>query len=326
MQPGAPAAALTAMHELRVPFEAMASHCEVVIAGLDDEAAGRALAQLAIDEVRRIEITYSRYRPDSIVSRLNAAAGGAPLVCDSETLALLAYAHTLYEASDGLFDITSGVLRRAWDFKAGRIPSGAELAAVRALIGWPRVERDGPQVRLPQAGMEIDFGGFGKEYAADRAGALLAAQGVQHGYVNLGGDLRVMGPRPDGRPWMIGIQDPRQPDALVATIPLHQGGLATSGDYERFFEADGQRYCHILDPRSGRPVTWWRTVSVLAPLAVIAGNCSTIAMLKQQQGLDFLQASGMDYLAVDHQGVIHLKDAAQAPPGPPAASRASPRG
>ena len=306
----------SAMNLLRLPFEAMACRCEVVIDGvaaLGGAAQVQVLAQRAVDEVRRIEHTYSRYRPDSIVSRINAAAGGKPVECDDETVALLTYAHTLYEASDGLFDITSGVLRRAWDFKAHRVPSAAELDALRPLIGWPQVQREGKQVRLARAGMEIDFGGFGKEYAADRAGALLATLGVQHGYVNLGGDMRVLGPKADGRPWMIGIQHPRKPRELMASIPLQRGGLATSGDYERFFAADGKRYCHILDPRSGQPVSYWRTVSVLAPLAVVAGNGSTIAMLMQERGLDFLRASGLDFLAVDHQGLIYRRDAEPTP-------------
>ncbi len=295
---------------LHVPFEAMACHCEIALAGLPDEASSRALAAQAIAEVRRIETKYSRYRADSIVSRINAAAGGDPVACDDETLSLLDYANSMHQSSGGLFDITSGVLRRAWNFKQPRVPTEAELAPLRALIGWPEVQRDGALLRLPRAGMELDFGGFGKEYAADRAGALLATQGLRHGYVNLGGDFRVIGPKPDGSPWMMGIQHPRQRGALVATIPVSQGGLATSGDYERFFELDGRRYCHILDPRSGMPVTQWQTVSVLAPLARVAGHCSTVAMLLQAEGLRFLEASGMDYLAVDQQGHIHLKDAA----------------
>ena len=299
------------MRTFRIPFQAMASACEVVLAAAD-EAQAMAWATVAVHEVARIETTYSRYRADSIVSRINAAAGAAPVECDDETLALLDHAQALYDNSSGLFDITCGVLRRAWDFKAARKPSQAELAPLRALIGWPRVERSGRQIRLPEAGMEIDFGGFGKEYAADRAGAVLQQHGVQHGYVNLAGDMRVIGPRPDGTPWRMGIQHPRQRDQLVATLPVSQGGLATSGDYERYFEQDGQRYCHILDARSGQPVTHWQSISVLAPLAVLAGNCCTIAMLKQDQALDFLEASGMNYLAVDRQGAIHVKEMAAA--------------
>jgi thiamine biosynthesis lipoprotein len=299
------------MRTFRIPFKAMASACELVLA-VDDEPEAQAMAAAAIAEVQRIEAKYSRYQPESIVSRINAAAGGQAVACDEETWSLLSYADSLYQSSDGLFDITSGVLRRAWNFYDHRLPASADLEALRQLIGWRRVEREGQAVRLPEAGMELDFGGFGKEYAADRAGAVLAAKGLHHGYVNLAGDMRMLGPKPDGSPWMIGIQDPRDKTAILATIPVDRGGLATSGDYERFFELDGKRYCHILDPRSGQPVTHWRTVSVVAPLAVVAGNCATIAMLKQSEGLAFLEACGMNYLAVDQSGTVHVKRAVQA--------------
>jgi thiamine biosynthesis lipoprotein len=120
--------------------------------------------------------------------------------------------------------------------------------------------------------------------------------------------MRFIGPRMDGRPWSIGIQDPREAEGVLATINVSEGALATSGDYERFFELDGQRYCHILDPRDGMPVRYWRSVSVLAPVAVAAGSCSTIAMLKQRDGLDFLNASDMAYLAVDDEGQMLYRD------------------
>ena len=299
------------MRTFRIPFKAMASACELVLA-VDDEPEAQAMAAAAIAEVQRIEAKYSRYQPDSIVSRINAAAGGQAVACDEETWSLLNYADSLYQSSGALFDITSGVLRRAWNFYDHRLPVPADLEALRQLIGWRRVEREAQAVRLPEAGMELDFGGFGKEYAADRAGAVLAARGLRHGYVNLAGDMRMLGPKPDGSPGMIGIQDPRDKTAILATIPVDRGGLATSGDYERFFELDGKRYCHILDPRSGQPVTHWRTVSVVAPLAVVAGNCATIAMLKQADGLAFLEACGMNYLAVDQSGTVHVKRAVQA--------------
>lgn len=284
-----------------VPFAAMASDCEVRLAAASQDAAVQ-LAQVAIDEVRRIEAAYSRYRPETIVSRINANAGGDWVDVDAETEALLDYAATLHAASGGLFDITSGVLRRAWDFRAARVPQQEQLAPLLALIGWDKVERAPGRVRLALVGMELDFGGFGKEYAADRAAALLAAHGVKHGYVNLGGDLHVIGPQPDGTPWQIGIQDPRNAQQLCASIPVQSGALATSGDYERYFECDGRRYCHVLDPHSGYPVSHWRSVSVLAPLAVAAGSYATIAMLRQQEGLAFLEESGLAFLAIDHQG------------------------
>jgi hypothetical protein len=124
--------------------------------------------------------------------------------------------------------------------------------------------------------MELDFGGIGKEYAADRAAAVLAQSGVEYALVNLGGDVRVVGPQADGAPWRIGIRHPREPNRVLATIALSEGALATSGDYERFFELEGKRYCHILDPRAGRPVDTFQSVSVVAPLCVVAGSCATI--------------------------------------------------
>lgn len=291
----------------RTAFDAMASRCEIRLAAPDAHTA-ELLSRQAVAEVRRIEEKYSRYRPDSIVSRVNAAAGREPVACDRETMGLMGYAAALFGASEGLFDITSGVLRKAWDFRRPSVPTAAVLEPLLSLVGWHNVACEGEEVYLRQAGMEIDFGGFGKEYAADRAAALLIEAGVRHGYVNLGGDMRFIGPRLDGRPWSIGIQDPRDPDAVVASIPISQGALATSGDYERYFELDGQRYCHILDPRTGMPVRHWRSVSVMAPMAIAAGSCSTIAMLKQQGGLNFLNASDMGYLTVDDQGQMLYRD------------------
>ena len=281
----------------------MASYCEIVLAGVASEQGASALAALAEAEVRRIEDKYSRYREDSVVSRINAHNG--PVVCDDETLALLDKAQLLYTNSSGLFDITSGVLRRAWDFKAARVPDAATVQALLPLIGMAGVQRDNDLVSLSTPGMELDFGGFGKEYAADRAAEVLAAAGVRHGYVNLAGDLRVLGPRPDGTPWSIGIRHPRDSDKLLASIAITSGALATSGDYERSFEQDGVRYCHILNPRTGYPASAWQSISVLAPTALIAGAFTTIAMLLEDEGLAFLHSTGLSFLAVDHSGILH---------------------
>lgn len=290
-------------------FEAMACPCVLHLAGdADARARGHraAAAQAAISEVRRIEAKYSRYRADSVVSRINAAAGAAePVAVDAETAQLLDYAERLYLLSEGLFDISSGVLRRAWNFKQPALPDPAHLAALLQCVGWAEVEWNGERVRLPRAGMQLDFGGFGKEYAADRVAALLLDRGVTHGYVNLGGDIRVLGPQPDGTPWRLGVQHPRHARTVLAELPLSQGALATSGDYERYFELDGQRYCHVLNPLTGFPVRHWRSVSVASPLCSAAGALCTIAMLFEERGLAFLAAQGEAYLAVDCQGQTH---------------------
>jgi thiamine biosynthesis lipoprotein len=287
-------------------FSAMASRCEVRVFA-PDEAAARRWADAAIEEVRRIEAKYSRYRDDSVTSAINRAAGGAAVEVDDETAALLEFARQLHAQSGGGFDLTSGVLRRAWDFKSARLPRSEEVEALLPLVGWHRVELDGPHVRLPLAGMEIDFGGIGKEYAADRAAARMEELGARHGLVNLGGDVRIVGPHPDGSAWTIGVQDPRGlAGAAIAALPVQAGAMATSGDYERYFERDGRRYCHLLDSRSGWPVAYWRSVSVVAPLCVLAGACATIAMLKPVDvAIAFLQGEGLRYLGIDASGQRH---------------------
>lgn len=284
----------------------MGSACEVVLAASSVHDAQR-LAQMAIDEVLRIERKYSRYTTESLIANINQQAGLRPVVCDDETWALLQYASKLHEQSQGLFDITSGVFRQAWNFQVPAIPSADELDALRAKVGWHKVVLKDQSIALPSAGMEIDLGGFGKEYAADRAAQVLQAQGVVSGYVNLAGDMRFLGPKPTGEPWMIGIQDPRHANQVVATLPITQGGLATSGDYERYFEWNGERYCHVINPLTGWPVKHWRSVSVTAPAAVVAGCTSTMTMLKEEEGLAFLQATGFDFLAIDHAGQVHMR-------------------
>ncbi len=295
--------------EIRLRFDAMASSNEIVVAGMAADEAHAAL-RAAAAEVNRIEAKFSRYRADSSISRINALAGSDfPTTVDAETAGLLDFSGRLFELSDGLFDITSGPLRRAWDFRSSRVPSQAELTPLLALIGWRQVEWDGRQVRLARAGMELDFGGIGKEYAADRAHAVLMNAGAGHGFVNLAGDLRVIGPRPDGSPWAFGIQHPRRPVGTCAQLQLSQGALATSGDYERYFEtANGRRYCHILDPRTGQPVSCWQSISVVAPTCAAAGALATIGMLRGTGAEPFLRAQGVGFLAVDQSGRVRPHD------------------
>jgi FAD:protein FMN transferase len=290
----------------RFSFDAMASANELHI-WHDDETSARTLAETAIADVRRIEAKYSRYRDDSVTARINRAAGGAAVAIDAETYALLGYADRCHRLSAGRFDITSGVLRRAWDFHRTppRLPDHAEIAAATALIDWLCVEWSDRSVRLPRRGMEIDFGGIGKEYAADRMATICHQGGALHALTNLGGDVRAAGPQQDGSPWRVGISHPREADAVMATVEIDGGAVATSGDYQRFFDAGGRRYCHVIDARLGLPVTRWQSVSVIAPLCVLAGSCATIAMLLEGEAEAFLAREGVAYLAVDSAGVLH---------------------
>ena len=295
----------------RLPFKAMGSACEVVLA-FHNQNEAESMAKLAIDEVLRIERKYSRYTTDSVIAKINQQAGRGALQCDDETWALFQFATQLFDQSDGLFDITSGVLRQAWDFKKPEVPTSQKLEVLLPLVGWKKVVLQDQSIALPLAGMEVDLGGFGKEYAADRAAQVLKEKGVIHGYVNLAGDMRFLGPKTTGEPWMIGIQDPRARDQVVATLPITVGGLATSGDYERYFELNGQRYCHVFNPKTGMPVSYWRSVSVTSPATVVSGCTTTMVMLKEADGLAFLQATGFDFFAIDHTGKVHLRQETQA--------------
>ena len=292
------------MPGIKIRFSAMAGPCELVLEGQQSEDELRSIANEAISEVKRIEIKFSRYDPTSIVSRINSNSGTEPTPIDEETLQLFNFAQQLFFSSQGMFDITSGVLREVWSFKEKTIPNPNELAKKLALIGWNHVELGQNTVLLKQKGMQIDFGGFGKEYASDRAAAVLKTKGIKHGYINLSGDIFVLGPKSGGEAWVMGIKDPRKENAIFASIPIHQGALATSGDYERFFEVDGQRFCHILNPKTGMPVAEWQSISVLAPLTTAAGSASTIAMLLGAQAIPYLKDTGFSYLAIDSRGEV----------------------
>ncbi len=292
--------------EFGFEFVAMGSPCRLRLARLDEDRAS-ALAQEVVAEVRRIEAKFSRYRADSMVSRINVSAGqGQAVAVDAETASLLNLAAKLHVGSHGRFDITSGVLRRVWNFRTGRVPTQAEIEAVLPCIGWDKVRwhESSRHIELTERGMELDFGGLGKEYAADRAATRLIDAGATSGFINLGGDIRVLGPQSDGLPWRMGIAHPRVEGAVIAGIDLSGGALATSGDYERSIERDGRRYCHILDPRTGWPVSYWRSVSVVAPGCLAAGALTTIAMLLEDQALGFLRGQGVGFLAIDQEGHI----------------------
>ncbi|MDD1611978.1 MAG: FAD:protein FMN transferase [Methylococcaceae bacterium] len=283
-------------------FKAMGAPCEIQLFAETDSAAKQAFGA-AMADIARLEARYSRYRSDSFLSEINSVAAiGGRIEVDDETASLLNYAVACHEQSDGLFDITSGILRRAWRFDSGTLPDQGLIDELLTKVGWDKVVWKPPLLEFPLSGMEIDFGGVVKEYAADRAAALCGAAGIRHGMINLGGDIKVMGPREDGSPWRIGIRHPRQKDALLQTVSLAGGAMASSGDYERCLTIDGVRYGHILNPRTGWPVRHLASVSVIADFCVVAGSASTISMLKEDQGPAWLETMDLPYLWVDVNG------------------------
>lgn len=292
----AKSSAVRKLKPLAVRFVSMGSPCEVRLISKNKEQATKVL-KLAVQEVNRLNDKYSRYKADSVISRINQSAGSDRLLTlDEETSAILNYADVCFHESDGLFDITSGVLRKAWNFKTGNIttkaPSQTLLDELLDLVGWQKVYRQGQQFALPQKNMEIDFGGIVKEYAADAVASLCQQQGIYSGLVDLGGDIRIIGPYPDDDYWSIHIQNPQKTGASLRELQVKQGGIATSGVYERFIELDGKRYSHLLNPKTGWPVEDCPiSLTVLAPQCIIAGSITTMAMLKGKECANWLQES-----------------------------------
>lgn len=292
--PPAPSGAAAALPLRRLSFPALGTQCEVQYAapGGDDQAS--TFERVAVGWVSAFEAKYSRFRPDSLVSRINAAAGQDWVAVDAEMEGLLKLCDTLHFMTQGVLDPTTLPLIRLWNYKAEppRIPAAAEIAAARALVGWKKVQRSPGKVFLPSAGMALDFGGFGKEYAVDIVAQLAVDHGIANVLVDFGHDLRALG-QPPGRPaWHIGLEDPRRPGVADGSIGVTGKGVASSGDYLRSFTFGGRRYGHIIDPRTGWPVSNGCTqATVVAGSCLQAGVLSTTAfVLGVPKGLEFIQA------------------------------------
>ncbi len=280
---------------------------EALIRFADDRGPARAerAARAAVAEARRIEAKYSRYRAQSVVSEINREAGRGPVVIDGETEHLVRSALELWRTTGGRFDPTVGALRRVWDFKAARVPSAAEVAALLPLVEARAVELQHGTVGLGRAGMELDLGGVGKEYAADRVAERLREEGVASAVINFLGDVRTLGRRGDGRPWRVGVQDPRDRGRCRLVVRVGaEAGVATSGDYERGFIEDGVRYHHLLDATTGWPARGLASVTVVAPTAFDAGRLATAAfLLGPTAGLDLLEgATGVEAAMITEAG------------------------
>jgi len=271
----------------------MATPCEVLLE-LDDAGEARAVAESVARSAWRVEDRFSRYRTDNIVQAINTSAG-KPVIVDDETANLLDFAATLHELSGGLFDITSGVLRRAWVFDGhARLPARDDIEALLPLVGWHKVSWRRPVLTL-LPDMQLDFGGIGKEYAVDQAIAAVRRDFPVSCLINFGGDLAISHPRQQGLAWRVGVESATGPtSSAAAMIDLYRGALATSGDTHRFILSDGRRYTHILDPRTGWPVEHApRSVTVCAATCTDAGMLTTMALLHGSRAAEFLESAGV---------------------------------
>lgn len=277
------------MHQ--VVFQAMGTKCSVSIAAPPSQIVS--LVSSLIDWVAQFEAKYSRFLPTSLISTITAAAGREFVALDPETEQLFALCDQMHFMTAGIFDPSALPLIQLWNWKAGVIPTQEAVDATKQQVGWRKVQRTPGRIFLPRTGMGLDLGGMGKEYAVDRVAQMLAGAGVAGALVDFGADVRVVGLPGDGRPgWHIGLDDPNQPGRCWCGLGLKEGAVATSGDYVRRFDANGKRFGHILDVRTGWPVdNGCRAVSVLAPSCTIAGMLSTaLFVLGPEQGMRLLEA------------------------------------
>jgi len=288
-------------------FRLMGGWASVEFVDERGRAVAERISQAAEDEARRIELKFSRYREASVVSEINRNAGRTPVAADDETAALVRAATDLSRLTGGRFDPTVGALRRAWDFKNGRVPSRDEVDALLPLVDSDSVSVRDRTVFLRRPGMEIDLGGVGKEYAVDRVADLLRSEGIRSAIVNFAGDVRTVGGRGDGRPWSVGIVDPRASDRCrFAVRAIGDVGVATSGDYERGFVKDGVRYHHILDATTGWPARGVASATAVAATAYLAGRFATAAfLLGAEDGFALLEGSpGVEGALIRDDGTL----------------------
>ncbi|HUL51221.1 MAG TPA: FAD:protein FMN transferase [Candidatus Nitrosotalea sp.] len=273
-------------------FQAMATRCRVSLGASATEA--KAFAGKVLEWVAGFEARYSRFIGDSLVSRINEAAGSEWVTIDPETERIFALCGELHFITRGVFDPTALPLIKLWDWKAGVVPADAAIAGALELVGWRKVQRAPGRIFLPRKGMAIDLGGIGKEYAVDCVVEMAKGRGIRSVLVDFGQDVRVQGAPPDRRSvWHIGLEDPKHPGRCWAGLGVKDGAVATSGDYVRHFQSGGRRYGHILDVRTGRPVAnGCRAVSVMASNCTYAGALSTTAfVLGADEGLKLLDAT-----------------------------------
>jgi thiamine biosynthesis lipoprotein len=269
---------------------------------------GEAAIDAVMAEMHRIDCAMSPHKPDSELSRINRGAFAAPVELTSEMFLLLVQAQRFAQFSGGAFDITYASAGCLYDYREGVLPEATALARGRAAIGWRGLELDARtrSVRFLRDGMRIDLGGFAKGHAVDNAAAILTRHGIHHAHVAAGGDSRVIGDK-RGRPWTIGVRDPRRANRLVALLPLVDTAISTSGDYERYFERDGVRHHHIVDPATGMSPSAVHSVTVMAPDGLTCEALSkTVFVLGVERGIALVESmEGADAIVVDAQGQLH---------------------
>jgi thiamine biosynthesis lipoprotein len=279
---------------------------------------GEAAIAAVMGEMHRINRAMSPHLDDSELSRINRDAHRAAVDVSAEMAGLLARANGFSRLSHGAFDITYAAVGHLYDYRERRRPTAAALERARQAVGYRNLIVD-PQartVRFARDGMRIDLGGFAKGHAVDNGVRLLRERGIRHAIVSAGGDSRVLGDR-RGRPWTIGVRDPRRPGEMVAVLPLQDVSISTSGDYERYFDAEGVRFHHLIDPSTGQSPRSVHSVTILADDGLTSEALSkTVFVLGVDQGLRLIESQpGVDAIVVDARGALHYSSGLLAPTG-----------
>jgi FAD:protein FMN transferase len=274
----------------------------------EDCAAGEAAIAAVLDRMHHIDDTMSHFKPESELMRINCAAADGPVPISRPMYDIIARALDFSRLSDGAFDITSASVGHLYDYRRQIRPTEDELERGRAAIGYRNLILDpgGCTIQFSRPGVRIDLGGFAKGLAVDDGAAILQSRGIRHAIVTAGGDSHLLGDR-RGRPWTIGIRDPRDASKMVAVLPLEDVALSTSGDYERFFEQDGIRYHHLIDPVTGKSPCDVRSVTVVAPDGLTSEALSkSVFVMGVDRGLRLVESlEGVDAVVVDAGGVLH---------------------
>ncbi len=298
----------------------------------EDPARGNEAIEAVMADMRRIDNLMSHYKPESQLSQINAHAYQKPVQVDKELFDLIKLSTYYSQLTDGAFDITYASVGYLYDYRRHIHPSEAQIESALPAVNWHNLLLDEQHhtVRFEHAGMRIDLGGIGKGYAVDHGIALLKARGFKHAVVTAGGDTRIVGDHM-GRPWLVAIRHPDDPSKVVTRIPLSDSAMSTSGDYERYFDENGVRYHHIIDPHTGHSASKVRSATVIAPTATQTdGMSKTAFVLGPEKALEIInRLPEYDAVFVCPDGRVlysnGLRPPAERPPGAPAATAPSPR-
>lgn len=282
----------------------------------EDEPEGLALVEQVLDEYRRIDRLMSTYLPDSEISRVNREAADAAVPVGDELLALILASIDLSRASGGAFDISYESVGYLYDFRARRHPDAEQISALIDAVNYRQilVDREAKTVRFGMPGMRINLGGIAKGYAVEQGARILRAAGIEHALLNAGGDTRVIGDR-RGQPWIIGIRHPRLEDEVATRLPIVDEAISTSGDYERFFEEDGRRYHHILNPATGEPTETLLSATIIGPDATTTDAlATTVFVLGTEAGFELIERyPGYEAIVVEPTGQLRYSSGLVAP-------------